>query len=47
VAGRRNGYRGADVSSSPFEEVVEAVSCFEALKKMKTTRILDVTDSQG
>jgi hypothetical protein len=47
AAARRKGLKVAGVSSSRFEDVVEAVGCFECLKKMKASKILDVTDSQG
>ncbi len=44
---RRAGLKVYGVASSRFEDAVEAISCFSALKKMKATRILDVTDSPG
>ncbi|MGB9907580.1 MAG: hypothetical protein ACPLRR_09380 [Candidatus Saccharicenans sp.] len=47
AAARRAGLRVAGVSSSRFEDAVEAISCFQAIKRMKQSRILDVTDSQG
>lgn len=47
AAARRAGLRVYGVASSRFEDAVEAISCFSALKKMKATRILDVTDSPG
>jgi L-fucose isomerase-like protein len=43
----REGYRVAGVSSSRFEDVVEAVRCFECIKKLRSCTILDVTDSKG
>ncbi len=47
AAARRQGLKVAGVSSSRFEDVVEAVRCFEAMKKLRSAIILDVTDSQG
>jgi len=47
AAARRKGLKVAGVSSSRFEDVVEAAACFECLKKMQSSKILDVTDSQG
>lgn len=46
AAARRQGLRVAGVSSSQFEDVVAAVGCFECLKKLRSSTILDVTDSQ-
>jgi hypothetical protein len=43
----REGYRVAGVSSSRFEDIVEAVGCFECIKKLRSSTILDVTDSEG
>ncbi|MGB9863347.1 MAG: hypothetical protein ACPLPQ_06020 [Candidatus Saccharicenans sp.] len=47
AAARRAGLKVYGVASSRFEEAVEAISCFSALKKMKSSRIIDVTDSPG
>ncbi|MDI6699056.1 MAG: hypothetical protein QME85_08990 [Candidatus Saccharicenans sp.] len=47
AASRRAGHRVAGVASSRFEDAVEAIGCFSALKKMRQSRILDVTDSPG
>lgn len=47
AAARRQGLKVAGVSSSRFEDVVAAVSCFECLKKLRSTTIIDVTDSEG
>jgi len=47
AAARRQGLRVAGVSSSRFEDVVAAVGCFECLKKLRSTTILDVTDAEG
>ncbi|MDI6845150.1 MAG: hypothetical protein QME28_03330 [Candidatus Saccharicenans sp.] len=47
AASRRAGHRVAGVASSRFEDAVEAIGCFSALKKMRQSRILDVTDSSG
>ena len=44
AAARRKGLRVAGVSSSRFEDVAEAVRAFEALKKMRSSVILDVVD---
>lgn len=41
---RRKGLKVAGVSSSRFEDVVEAVKAFEALKKMRGSVILDVIE---
>jgi hypothetical protein len=46
AAARRKGFRVAGVSSSRFEDVVQAVRCFECLKKMRSSVILDVIDRQ-
>jgi hypothetical protein len=43
----REGYKVAGVSSSRFEDVIEAVRCFECIKRLQSSTILDVTDSQG
>jgi len=47
AASRRAGHRVAGVASSRFEDAVEAISCFSAIKRMRQSRILDVTDSPG
>lgn len=47
AAARRQNFRVAGVSSSRFEDVVEAVGCFDCIKKLRSTIILDVTDSPG
>jgi hypothetical protein len=39
---RRKGFKVAGVSSSRFEDVVEAVRCLECLKKMRSSVILNV-----
>ena len=44
AAARRKGLKVAGVSSSRFEDVVDGVKCFECLKKMRTSVILDVID---
>ena len=46
AAARRKGLKVAGVSSSRFEDAVEAVKCFECLKKMRSSVILDVIDRQ-
>jgi hypothetical protein len=46
AAARRKGLKVAGVSSSRFEDVVEAVKTFEALKKMQHSVILDVIDRE-
>lgn len=43
----RAGYKVAGVSSSRFADVVDAVRCFECIKRLRSSVILDVTDSQG
>ncbi len=43
----REGYRVAGISSSRFEDAVEAVRSFECIKRLRSSTILDVTDSQG
>lgn len=47
AAAKRQGLKVAGVSSSRFEDVVAAVRSFECLKKLRSARILDVTDSEG
>ncbi|MGQ9801761.1 MAG: hypothetical protein ACUVRL_08885 [Candidatus Saccharicenans sp.] len=47
AAARRAGHRVAGVTSSRFEDAVKTIGCFTAIKKMKQSRILDVTDSPG
>lgn len=47
AAARRAGFKVYGVASSRFEDAVEAIRCFTVLKKMRATRILDVTDSPG
>ena len=44
---RRKGFKVAGVSSSRFEDVVQAVRTFETLKKLKSSVILDVCERQG
>jgi len=44
AAARRKGLKVAGVSSSRFEDVVQAVACFECLKKLRSSVILDVLD---
>lgn len=41
---RRQGLKVAGVSSSRWEDVVQAVRAFETLKKLRASTILDVTD---
>lgn len=43
----REGYKVAGVSSSRFDDVVEAVKSYECIKRLRASTILDVTDSQG
>ncbi|MCX8161122.1 MAG: hypothetical protein N3G18_09400 [Candidatus Saccharicenans sp.] len=47
AASRRSGHRVAGVTSSRFEDAIEAIGCFSAIKKMQQSRILDVTDNPG
>ena len=44
AAAKRQGLKVAAVSSSRFEDVVQAVKCFECLKKMRSSVILDVIE---
>ncbi|MCX7973642.1 MAG: hypothetical protein N3B16_03985 [Candidatus Aminicenantes bacterium] len=37
----------AGVASSRFEDVIETLRSFEWLKKLASSRIIDVTDSEG
>jgi len=46
-AAKRAGMKVAGVSSSRFEDVVDALKCFECMKKLRSSTILDVTDSQN
>ncbi len=43
-AARRRGLRVAPVSSSRFDDVVQAVKAFECLKRLRSAVILDVVD---
>jgi hypothetical protein len=47
AAARRQGFKVAGVSSSRFEDVVEAAGCFECIKRLRSDRIIDVKDSEG
>jgi hypothetical protein len=44
AAAKRKGLRVAGVASSRFEDVVQAMKTFEALKKLRSATILDVVD---
>jgi len=44
AAARRQGLKVAGVSSSRFEDVVEALKCFECMKKLRSSVILDVIE---
>jgi hypothetical protein len=46
AAARRKGLRVAGVSSTRFEDVVQAVKSFECLKKLRSSVILDVLDRE-
>jgi hypothetical protein len=46
AAAKRKGLKVAAVSSSRFEDVVEAVKSFECLKKLQSAVILDVRDGE-
>ncbi len=46
AAAKRGGLRVAGVSSSRFEDIVEALKCFECIKRLRSSTILDVTDSE-
>ncbi len=45
-AAKRNRQRVAYVSSSRFEDVVRGVKCFECIKKLQASTIVDVTDQE-
>jgi hypothetical protein len=44
---KRSGLKAFGVTSSRFEDVVQAVKCFECLKKLKSSVILDVGAAPG
>jgi hypothetical protein len=44
---RRQNLRAVGITSSRFEDVVDALRCFEAMKKLKATRIVVVGSSGG
>jgi len=44
---KRSGLKSFGVTSSRFEDVVQAVKCFECLKKLKSSVILDVGAAPG
>ena len=46
AAARRAGMKVAGVSSSRFEDVVDALKCFECMKKLRSSTVLDVTDAK-
>jgi hypothetical protein len=46
AAAKRKGLKVAAISSSRFEDVVEAVKSFECLKKLRSAVILDVRDGE-
>ena len=46
AAARRKGLKVAGVSSSRFEDVAQAIKAFEALKKMRSSVILDVDEGE-
>ncbi|RJP23316.1 MAG: hypothetical protein C4527_20415, partial [Candidatus Omnitrophota bacterium] len=46
AAARRKGLKVAGVSSTRFADVVEALQCFECIKKLKYSRIIDVCDNE-
>ena len=43
---RRENRKVIGVSSSRFEDIIEAVNCFDCLKKLRTSRVLVVTDNE-
>ena len=43
---KRAGMKVAGVSSSRFEDVVDALKCFECMKKLRSSTVLDVTDAK-
>ncbi len=43
---KREGMKVAGVSSSRFEDVVDALKCFECMKKLRSSTVLDVTDAK-
>jgi len=42
AAARRKGLKVTGISSTKFEDVIEAVSCFECIKKLQSSVILEV-----
>ncbi len=44
AAAKRQGLKVAGVSSSRFEDVVQAVKCFETMKRLRSSVILDVIE---
>ncbi len=46
AAARRQGRKVAGVSSSRFEDVVQAVKCFETMKRLRSAVILDVIEGE-
>jgi len=46
AAAKREGLKVVGVSSSRFEDVIDALKSFECMKKMRSSTILDVTDSE-
>ena len=46
AAARRKGLRVAGVSSTRFEDVVQAVKAFECIKRLRSSVILDVLDRE-
>jgi hypothetical protein len=47
AAGRRKGWKACTVSSSAFEDFVAAVRCFEAMKLLRSSKILVVGGEPG
>jgi hypothetical protein len=43
---RRQGLKVAGVSSSNFADVVQALKCFSALRKMRSSTVVDVTEKE-
>jgi len=44
---RRTGKKVAGVSSSNFQDVVNALKCFSCLKKLKDSKAIDITDREN
>jgi len=47
AAARRQGLKVVGVASSRFQDVVDALKSFECMKRMRVSRIIDVTDAES